>query len=98
MEATRLLQDAGVPSGPSLNTEELLNDPHLKERGFVIEVEHPEVGRRTMGSVPWKISEMDPPDHRAAPMIGQHNRYVLCEILGHSTEQVDRWVEQAVVI
>ena len=98
IEATRLLQDAGVPAGPSLTTEDLLNDPHLKERGFVVEVDHPEVGRRAMGSVPWKISEMDPPDHRPAPLIGQHNGYVLCEILGHSTEQMERWVEEGVVV
>lgn len=98
LEATRRLQDAGVPAGPSLTTEGLLNDPHLKERGFVVEVEHLEVGHRATVGVPWKISEMDPPDHRPAPLIGQHNEYVLCELLGHSTAQVDRWIEEGVVV
>ena len=96
-EATCRLQAAGVPAGPSFTTADLLEDPHLRERGFVVEVDHPEVGRRLMGTVPWKTSDLPPVEHRHAPLLGEHNHYVLCELLGLSPREVERLIEAGVV-
>ena len=96
-EAMGHLQEAGVPAGPSLSAAGLLVDPHLRQREFAVEVDHPEVGRRVMGNVPWKISDLPPVVHRHAPLWGQHNHYVLCELLGYSPEQVEQLVQDRVV-
>ena len=96
-EAMVQLQEAGVTAGRSLTTADLLEDPHLRERGFIVEVDHPEVGRRPMGSVPWKISDIPPIEHRYAPLLGEHNQYILCELLGLSPGHVERLVEEKVV-
>ena len=96
-ELMRQLQDAGVPAGVSQTTADLLEDPHLRERDFFVEIDHPEVGRRVKGNVPWKISGLPAVDHRHAPLLGQDNHYVLCELLGLPEAAVNRLVEEKVV-
>ena len=96
-EITRVLQDAGVPAGPSLNTLQLLDDPHLRERGFVVEVDHPEAGQRLVWGAPWQISDLPPADIRHAPLFGEHNHYILCDLLGLLPAQVEALSDQGVV-
>ena len=96
-DAMRQLQNAGVPAGPSFTTADLLEDPHLRQRGFIADVDHPEAGRRLKASVPWKISDLPHVNHRHAPLIGQHNRYILCELLGLPSEEAERLIREEVV-
>ena len=37
-EVFKILGEAGVPCGPVLDSVELLNDPHMKERGMIVTV------------------------------------------------------------
>ena len=81
-EAVRLLQAAGVPAGPSVTAKDLLNDPHLKARRFIRQVDHPEAGRRRMVGVPWRISGTAPVRISRAPLLGEHTEEVLQTLLG----------------
>ena len=40
-EITELLQRAGVAAIPTLSNKDLAHDPHLRERGYLVELEHP---------------------------------------------------------
>ena len=94
--AMDILQRVGVAAGPSLDAKGILNDPHLKERGFVVETEHPEAGHRVTVGVPWRISDLPPFDYRAAPLLGQHTEYVLGHLLGMPRNEQERLVEERV--
>jgi formyl-CoA transferase len=49
-EAMRILGDAGVPSGACQDTGEILEDPHLKEREMIIDIDYPPRGKyKTVG-------------------------------------------------
>jgi hypothetical protein len=39
-----------------MSSEDLTDDPHPKERGYLVQLEHPEVGRRIHAGIPWKMS------------------------------------------
>lgn len=83
-EATETLQQAGVPAGPIFRPEDLLQDPQLRHRSFIVETEHPKAGRRLHPGVPWSLERTGTPDYRPAPLFGQHTRWVLTELLGLS--------------
>jgi benzylsuccinate CoA-transferase BbsF subunit len=95
-EVTEVLQKAGVPAMPVLDGLSLARDPHLRERGMIVEVDHAALGRRRMLGAPWKYSKT-PTEVRPAPLLGEHNRYVLGELLGMSEEEIERLVEEGVV-
>ena len=41
-EVMQKLQKSGVMAGASLNVEEVVNDPQLKERDFFVDIEYPD--------------------------------------------------------
>ena len=96
-EAMHLLQEVGVPSGAVVNAPELMSDPHLNERDFFWEIEHPEAGRHRYCAFPIKMSETPARPIRPAPCLGEHNEYVLREILGLSEEEIEDLEEQKVI-
>jgi crotonobetainyl-CoA:carnitine CoA-transferase CaiB-like acyl-CoA transferase len=73
-----------------LNTyEQVLADPHLQARGFLLEMEHPKAGPvRTTGFVP-KLSGTPARIYRPAPVLGQHNQEILGSI-GHDAASIKR--------
>jgi crotonobetainyl-CoA:carnitine CoA-transferase CaiB-like acyl-CoA transferase len=86
-EATRILQQAGVPAGPTQRPEDLLQDPQLCHRGFIVETEHPRGGRRRHPGAPWRMGTMGAPTYRPAPLLGEHTHWVLTELLGLSESE-----------
>ena len=96
-EVAGLLQSAGVAATPVMDSDEVLADPHMIERGFMTRVEHRETGSRTMGTVSWAIDGERPSNFRPAPLLGEHNRYVFCDLLGLSEEEVNGLVKSGVI-
>jgi crotonobetainyl-CoA:carnitine CoA-transferase CaiB-like acyl-CoA transferase len=97
-EVTRMLQKAGVPAYPSLDGNDMLANPHVEARGFFVELEHPEVGKRRHLGIPWKMSRTPCEIRRPAPCLGQDTDYVLETILGLSREEVASLREKEVLV
>ena len=91
------LQAAGVCADISMSAEDIAADEHLRERGAVGTLRHPEHGERTEIGAPWRFDLADVVYDRWSPDLGQHNEEVICGLLGHSREELDRWVEEQVV-
>ncbi len=87
-EITHLLQRAGVAAFPALNNKDIANDPHLRERGFLVELDHEEGGRLTEPGVPWTMSATPCRVNRVAPTLGMDTDDVLTRLLGYSTEKI----------
>ncbi len=96
-EATRALQDAGVPAGAVLTAPELLADPHLNQRDFFEVVTHPEAGTFPLRGMIWKFSKTPGNIRKPAPCLGEHNEYVLGQLLGMPKEQIDRLYEGGMI-
>ena len=96
-EVAQQLRRVGIAATPCLNAAGLLQDPHLKERGAFVEIDHPEVGKRLYLGLPWKLSQVPSPSYRPAPLLGQDNEYVFGEVLGLSASEIARLQEQKVI-
>lgn len=89
-EVTTTLQAAGVAAFPALSNKEIAEDAHLQDRGFFVELEHPEVGVRRHAGVPWMFSETPCQVRQPAPCLGHDTDDVLQNILGYSTDDIAR--------
>ena len=75
-EAMLTLGEAGVPCSAIMTTEDLFTDPHLRERGFIQQLDHPEHGEiELLGFAP-RLSNGNVPFVRA-PLLGEHTDDVL---------------------
>ena len=76
-----------VPCAPVRTIEEVVDDPHLNQRGFFVEIDHPTAGKLTHPGSPFRLSRTPGEIGDPAPLLGQHNQEVYCGRLGLS--QVD---------
>jgi benzylsuccinate CoA-transferase BbsF subunit len=81
-EAMESLQAAGVPAGRVLDTQAIHDDPHLAARGFWVQLPHPKMHPWRQPSSSWRLVEANPRLQRHAPLFGEHNREVLCGLVG----------------
>jgi benzylsuccinate CoA-transferase BbsF subunit len=89
-DVTEVLQQAGVAAFPSMSNKDLATNPHLSARGYLVQRDHPEVGKRIHAGIPWQMSKTPCEVRAAAPQRGQHTDYVLYEILGMSDAEVQK--------
>ncbi len=89
-EVMERLQGAGVAAGVVQDAAQLTNDPHLKARGFIAETDHPELGRLLHGGLPLRLSATPGCVRSHAPLLGEHNHYVLSKLLGLDNEEIER--------
>jgi benzylsuccinate CoA-transferase BbsF subunit len=95
-EVMVLLQKQGVAAGVVQDARDLAKDPQLKERGFFIELDHPEMGKTISDANPIRLSD-SPPRYHPAPLLAQDNGYVYGELLGLSQGEMDGLKEQGVI-
>jgi len=91
------LQTAGVAAAPTLSSEGLFKDPHVRDRGVFLEVEHPAIGNDWVIAPPWRLSETPAQIKRHAPLLGEHNEYVFGELLGMSSVEIKRLEQEKVI-
>jgi crotonobetainyl-CoA:carnitine CoA-transferase CaiB-like acyl-CoA transferase len=91
-----LLDAASVPGGPVFGFETTLNDPHVKFRKMVHEIEHPRIGPMKTIGLPIKSSGALGEIRLPAPWLGQHSREVL-QSLGYAESDIDTLFRQGVV-
>jgi formyl-CoA transferase len=91
----KILAEAGVPCGACQDTGEVLNDPHLRARDMIVEVEHPVRGRYVTAGNPIKLSA-SPTHITTAPLLGQHNKEILQE-LGYREAEIAALREEGTI-
>lgn len=89
MEIMEKCQAAGCPITAVFTVEEAAKQEHLEERGYFVELEHPELGTvRSLGA-PFKLPECPGNPSATAPLLGQHNADVYPELLGLSQAELE---------
>ena len=97
-EVMYLLQNAGVTAGAVQSPREKVDeDPQLRHRDFLPEIEHAELGLNKFEGQPMRLSRSPWELRRASPLFGEHSEFVFKDILGVADEEmVELMVEGAV--
>jgi len=96
-EVTEFLQKSGVAAAPFMISKEQCHEPHFRQRGIFLEVDHPKVGTETLYGIPWKLSDTPGEIRSSGPTLGQDNEYVFKGLMGISQVDFDQLVEEKVI-
>lgn len=97
-EWQQLLDAADVPHAPVNNMGQAVNQPIVRARGFVKDVQHPTAGKVKVIGNPLRFenryeqARLEPP-----PLLGEHTRAVLGTLIGLSDSEIERLIQQKVI-
>lgn len=87
-EAEAGLQQLGIAAHVVASGADMLDDPQLRARGHFVGLQHALMGTSTVEGARYRLSDTPGGPLRAAPMVGEHNRHVLCDLIGFSAARV----------
>lgn len=90
------LRAAEVPVGKINSVSEALDDPHLLQRNFIVELEHPSLGTLRSLATPVHMSMTPLRYELHPPRLGEHTTKILNEI-GYTAEQIMQLESEGVV-
>jgi formyl-CoA transferase len=96
VEAIEFFERAEVTAAPVYDIGQFLDDPHVQERGIVVEAPDAEMGEVPMHAVLPRLSGTPGGLRRPAPAIGQHTREIFAGV-GYSDERIDALAQKGVI-
>jgi len=96
-EAVKYYTDMGLPCAPVYHVDETINDPHVNARDMFLEMEHPKAGKIKLVNFPVKFSETKAQVKTPAPILGQHNKEILTEILGYTEDKIKELISKGII-
>ncbi|MFV1851668.1 MAG: CaiB/BaiF CoA transferase family protein [Thalassospira sp.] len=91
------LEKANVPCGPINTLDRVFDNPQLKHRGMVKQLDHPTAGSVPTVGNPIKFSKTPITDEKAPPMLGQHSDEILRQVADLSDDQIAKLREAGIV-
>ncbi len=86
------LQSAGIPAAAVKDSQAICEDEQLASRGYLIEVEHPAIGKTVIEGPRFLLSRTPARVSKPAPTVGGDSQYVLESILGYDEERITELV------
>jgi CoA:oxalate CoA-transferase len=96
-EWVTLLQAHRLPTSPIHTVAEVVQDPNIRYRDMVVEIDQPGAGPVRIAGSPFHLSETPGRVDRPAPLLGQHTREILDQVLGYAEDRIERLVADGVV-
>ena len=83
----------GVTVGPIYNSEQLLNDEHIKQRGIYVQLEKTHIQKAVvMHQVTPRLNSTPGKIRRAAPRLGEHTHEIL-QALGSTPQEIEALIK-----
>eukprot|EP00927_Polykrikos_kofoidii_P050817 TRINITY_DN44692_c0_g1_i1.p1 TRINITY_DN44692_c0_g1~~TRINITY_DN44692_c0_g1_i1.p1 ORF type:complete len:775 (-),score=151.60 TRINITY_DN44692_c0_g1_i1:65-2251(-) len=89
-DALEKLAEARCPAGPIYDAADMMSDPHFQARDLFEDVETTTGLRFQIPAMVPKLSETPGRTAWCGPEVGAHNKEVLMDVLGYSSDEVDR--------
>ncbi|SFI19257.1 CoA:oxalate CoA-transferase [Tindallia magadiensis] len=92
-----ILDEAGVPNGPINTIDKVLEDPQVKAREMILEMDHPKAGKMRVPGIPVKLSDTPGKIRRPAPLLGEHTEEILKEYFNYQDEEIEKLKENKIL-
>lgn len=93
----KIFEEASIPYSPINNLQQICEDPHIRHRGMLVEIDQPVVGKMRIANSPIRLSETPGEVYAPAPLLGQHSEEVLREVLQYSQVEIDQLKESGII-
>jgi benzylsuccinate CoA-transferase BbsF subunit len=90
-------QAHGVPAGIVATGEDLARDPHLAARGFLMDLEHPRMGKLPMPGCPVRFARHPTAVWRYGPLLGEDGDHVWRGTVGMTPDELLPLAERGVL-
>ncbi|WP_024333764.1 CaiB/BaiF CoA transferase family protein [Desulfotignum balticum] len=91
------LQKAGIPAGVVKDAHDLAIDPHLRERRFFTQMQHPVLGNVSADTSPIRFKNMPRATLKSSPLLGQDNQSIFVNLLGLSETEFADYIQQGII-
>ncbi|MBN1664508.1 MAG: CoA transferase [Deltaproteobacteria bacterium] len=95
-EWVKILTEADTAVAPVLEVAEVLDDPHIRARKLVMDLDHPTQGKVKQIGFPIKLSDTPGQIRTFAPFAGQHTAEVL-RSLGYGDDEIKSFKENGII-
>ena len=92
-----IVGDAGVPCTKVATINEVVENPQLRHRNQIVEIDHPVAGKLATAGVTMKLSETPLEIRRPPPTLGQHTTEVLTDWLSLPDVRIKELMDDAVI-
>jgi CoA:oxalate CoA-transferase len=86
-----------IPYSPVRTVRDLVSDEQLAARDFFVEIDHPYTGKLKYPGAPYKLSATPWIVKRPAPLLGEHNEQIYCQMLGYTRQDLVKMRQAGVV-
>ncbi|MCH8850790.1 MAG: CoA transferase [Chloroflexi bacterium] len=97
IEAEALLQSNGIAASVVQDSHAVYADPQLAHRDAFVPIDHALHGTTFIEGSHFRLSRTPAAVERPAPMLGEHNAYVLEELLGYDADKIAELVAAGVL-
>lgn len=96
-EWEEMFEQNGLPYSPINTIDKVVNDPVVNYRKMIVEVKQPKVGKMKIAGSPFKMSETPGSVWAPAPLLGEHTKEVLKNILNYPDDKIEELRNKGVV-
>jgi CoA:oxalate CoA-transferase len=96
-EISQAAKQEGVPCSPVRTMKDLDTCEQLAARNFFIEIEHPETGTLKYPGAPYMLSTTPWAVKSPAPLLGEHNEDVYCQMLNYTRQDLVKMRQAGVI-
>jgi CoA:oxalate CoA-transferase len=94
---SEIFERESIAHSPINNMAQICADPCIKHRNMLVEVEQPGMGRIKMAASPLHLSDTPGAVYAPAPLLGEHTREILENLLHYSEQEIEALAEEGVI-
>ena len=96
-EIMAIFKEEGLACGTVQDVEVVSKHEHSNAREMLVEVNQPKMGPVKIPGCPIHYSKTPVSQLKPAPLVGEHNKEILCDFLGLSEEEYQKYVDEGIV-